>query len=136
MTITTSGVPYSQRRREAFVQGLPRTAMTLTDTYIGGATALAQAGITSFGAGVFAPSLPTLQLFCGGLAAAHGIYALRQAWVSASTEDKVESRRASATAIGEFLTAAGFVGLAAGYGPVAAPLVLLGNVTTNFARMA
>lgn len=123
MTIqAASNVPYSQRRREGAMAAMPRLALDATDAYVAGLSTLK-------------PDLPMAPVLAGGLAALHTGFAIGQV-VMASPVDEIHRRRAQTMALGEIITAAGFVGLAAGLGLWALPVVALGEVTTNFARFS
>lgn len=123
MTIqAASNVPYSQRRRESAMAAMPRLALDATDAYVAGLATLK-------------PDLGFTPILAGGLAALHTGLAIGQV-VMASPVDEIHRRRSQTMALGEIITAAGFVGLAAGLGLWALPVMALGEVTTNFARFS
>lgn len=123
MTIqAASNVPYSQRRREGAMAAMPRLALDATDAYVAGLATLK-------------PDLGLAPVLAGGLAVLHTGFAISQV-VMANPLDELHKRRSQTMALGEFITAAGFVGLAAGLGIWALPVMALGEVTTNFARFS
>lgn len=129
MRVNNGNIPYSQRRKDAIVAGIPQVLTTATDAYV--ASAAAFPGLNGLGA---PESVVQFRVVSGGLALWHGIQGIRQ--IRNESSDAVEKRAAQTAAIGEFISAAGFVGLAAGMGHWALPLVAIGGITTNFARFA
>ncbi len=130
MRVSNSGnIPYSQRRKDAIVAGIPQLLTTGTDAYVAAATAFP--GLNGLGS---PETGGQFRFMSGGLALWHGIQGIRQ--LKDQPTDLVEKRAAQTAAIGEFISAAGFVGLAAGMGHWALPLVAIGGLTTNFARFS
>lgn len=129
MRVNNGNIPYSQRRKDAIVAGIPQVLTTATDAYVASATAFP--GLNGLGP---AEAGTQFRVMSGGLALWHGIQGIRH--LNNKSTDMVEKRAAQTAAIGEFISAAGFVGLAAGMGHWALPLVAIGGLTTNFARFA
>ncbi|MBM3461728.1 MAG: hypothetical protein FJX76_06460 [Armatimonadetes bacterium] len=118
---------YAQQARDAKLNKMPRLAFEALDVYVAGARSLAELGETASG---------VLQVGCGVMAAGHAIYGITRLLCRADSQDHSEKLRYSAMAVGEFISAAGFVGLTAGMGVWALPLLGIGLATTNFAQYA
>ena len=129
MKIHGSGnLPYSERRKQAVVKALPRLTLTAVDGYVASATAFPGLKYGS------AETLGQFRVMSGILGAVHGISAIVQ--LNRETDGLAEKRAAQTMVTGELITAAGFVGLAAGMGTWALPLIAIGEITTNFARFS
>ncbi len=119
---------YSERRREAVVRSLPTLAISATDSYVGAATAYNAFGLAAAGAeGV-------LPFASGALAAYHGLRVLRNTYLAFNAETLIERRRAQTRVLGHLAIGAGLVGLAAGMGPAALPILAIGELTNLYAN--
>lgn len=117
---------YSQERRDHILKACPRVAVDALDVYV--------AGVSAFGS--LSQTVRGLANVSTGVAAAgHGISGLAHLAASA-TDDRMVSLRYRAMGIGEFVTALGFVGMTAGMGPWALPLIGIGMATTNYAQFS
>jgi hypothetical protein len=118
---------FAAQKREAMIGAIPRLAWDGLDMYVSGARAFAQVGETASG---------VLQVGCYGLGALHGIAGIRSFIHAADAQTTSEQLRHRASAYGDCITGLGYVGLAAGMGAWALPLVAIGLATTNYARFA
>lgn len=126
-TYAGSGPNYSQQQRDAILRKVPRLAFDALDAYVGGVRAFAPLAET-------ASTVMTVGSAVMGVG--HAGYAVTRLFVASDTEDRSEKLRYRAIAVGDFVTALGYVGLAAGMGPWALPLMAVGLATANYATYA
>ncbi|MBI3926348.1 MAG: hypothetical protein HY319_12475 [Armatimonadetes bacterium] len=124
---TSAAVPYSRRRRLEMAKAIPRLALDAVDLYVAGAALLGRLG-------------PASGALTVGLAGAHGVVGATRTIHNMCVDDRVytemEKRRNYSDAVGDLLTAAGFVGISAGMGVWALPLIAVGELTSNYAQFA
>lgn len=118
---------FAAQKREAMLAAIPRLSFDALDTYVAGAQAFAP--LTQAASEV-------LTVGCVGVGVLHGIAGIRSFCRASGNGDSSEALRLRASGYGDCITALGYVGLAAGMGPWALPLVAIGVATANYARFA
>jgi len=122
-----SGGNYAQQQRDELLNRVPRLAFDVMDAYVGGVRALAPLSETAS---------KVMAVGSVVMAVGHAGFGISRLVVAADSEDHSAKLRNRAIGIGDFVTALGYVGLAAGMGPWALPLVGIGMATTNYATYA
>lgn len=122
-----AGGNYAQQQRDELLNKVPRLAFDAMDAYVGGVRAFAPLSET-------AGTVMTVGSVV--MAVGHAGFGITRLVVAADSENHSEKLRNRAIGIGDFVTALGYVGLAAGMGPWALPLLGIGMATTNYATYA
>ncbi len=121
MQVNNSSLPYSERKLQQTASHVSRGVADVADVFVTGLNFMQ-------------PHSTGLMWLDIGMGVGHALYGISRVAV-AMDEDKTpyEAQRCRTQAFGECLQVAGYVGLAAGMGPWALPIVALGAAVSNFA---